>query len=305
MSLPEATYIWMDGEFVEWKDAQVHVLTHSLHYGNAVFEGIRAYQLADGGTGVFRLREHYERLERSARGLTMEPGYSVDELCDVTLELLRKNGSTSGYIRPLVYRGYGSMGVYPGDSPVKTMIAAWEWGAYLGPEALENGIDAGVSSWRQRSANEMPPAIKSSGNYLNSSLAKIEAVQHGYGEAILLNQAGFVAEGSGENLFVVRDGVLMTPPGSDGILEGITRASVMEIALDLDIPVLEESLLRTDLYMAEEAFFTGTAAELTPIRSIDGRPIPCPGEYTKAIQDVYFKAAHGDHPDYEHWVTRI
>ncbi len=312
MALNESKYIWMNGEFVEWQNATVHVLTHSLHYGNAVFEGIRAYKLADGGTAVFRLREHMERLVRSAEALCMKVPYTVDELCDATLELIARCGLESAYIRPLVYHGYGEMGIYTQNCKVDVSIACWTWDSYLGEEALAQGIDAGVSSWRQRSANEMPPAVKSAGNYLNSGLAKMEAVANGFGEAILLNQNGFVTEGSGENLFVIKDGIIMTPPTSDGILSGITRQTIFELVFDSEdvegeepLYIMESSMLRTDLYNADEAFFTGTAAELTPIRSVDHRAIPCPGKITQRLQKMYFDAVRGKDERHEHWLSRV
>lgn len=305
MPIPATPYIWMDGSFVDWDDANVHVLTHSLHYGGAVFEGIRAYQLTDGGTAIFRLREHMKRLHDSAKMLQMELEVSVDELCEATIELLRKNNLASAYIRPLAYYGYGEMGIYPGNSRASVAIAAWTWDSYLGQEALDNGIRCNVSSWRQRGVNQMPPAIKSSGNYLNSALAKLESIQHGFTEAIMLNEAGFVTEGTGENIFVVKDGVLCTPPASDGILTGITRDSIMKIAQAEGIPTREMSLVRTDLYTADEMFLTGSAAELTPVASVDNRSIACPGPITKKLQTLYLAAVKGSEPRFESWLTRI
>jgi branched-chain amino acid aminotransferase len=297
-------YIWKNGELVKWDDATTHVLTHSLHYGSAVFEGLRCYEAKDGSS-VFRLRDHMERLHRSASVFMMKIPYSVEELCEATLETVRANNLTACYIRPIVYRGYGHMGVDPTEAPVDVAIACWPWPAYLGPEALENGIDVCISSWRQRSVNALPPAVKAAGSYANSALAHMEAVQNGYAEAVLLNEDGHVCEGSGENLFIVRDGILSTPPLSDGLLEGITRDSVMQLAVDLDIDVIEESLVRTDLYLADEVFFTGSAAEVTPIGSVDHRRIGKPGEVTKALQKAFFDAATGHNDDYQDWLAYL
>lgn len=304
MAFPSVDYIWMDGSLVEWDKAQVHVLTHALHYGSGVFEGIRCYETPDG-PAVFRLRDHMERLQRSARMLFMDLGYSVDELCEAVRETIRANQIKSCYIRPLAFRAYGSMGVDPIPAPVQVIIAIWPWDSYLGAEALSTGVDVGVSSWRQRSVNAIPPAVKSSASYLNSGFAKVEANRHGYAEAILLNEDGKVCEGSGENLFIVRDGVISTPPVSDGILEGITRDSVISIADDLGFPVLEESLVRSDLYIADEFFMTGTAAELVPVRSVDGYVLGPMGPVTRELQEKYFRVVRGEEPDYEEWLDRV
>jgi branched-chain amino acid aminotransferase len=304
MALPEVDYIWMDGALVPWADAKVHVLTHALHYGTGVFEGIRCYETADG-PAVFRLVEHMQRLERSAKMLFMDLGYSVEELVLAVKETIRANNLPACYIRPLAIRGYGVMGVDPLPAPVQVIIAVWPWESYLGEAALVHGVDVGVSSWRQRGPNSIPPAIKSSASYLNSGLARIEANQHGYAEAVMLNEAGHVCEGTGENLFVVRDGVISTPPVSDGILEGITRDSVMVIADNMDIPVIEESLVRSDLYIADEMFMTGTAAEVVPVRSVDGRVIGDAGAITLELQKTYFRAVRGEDAEYEEWLDRV
>jgi branched-chain amino acid aminotransferase len=280
------------------------VLSHALHYGTAVFEGIRCYK-TEQGSAVFRLKDHMGRFVRSARIIMMPLAYSAAELTEVALETIRKNGLESCYIRPIAYRGYGAVGVNPSAAPVDVAIAVWPWDAYLGATALEQGIAVGISSWRQRGANAIPGAVKSSASYLNSGLANMEAVSHGYGEAILLNESGCVAEGSGENIFVVRDGVVSTPPLSDGILEGLTRNSVIQIARDLGYTVLERSLVRTDLYVADEVFFTGTAAELTPINSVDGREIGKPGPVTKQLQARFFDVVAGRAPEYETWLDRV
>ena len=304
--ITEVEYIWKNGEMVPWAQATTHVLSHSLHYGSGVFEGIRCYKDPDSDRSfVFRLRDHMERLHRSCKIAQMELGYTVDELCDATVEVIRANNLPACYVRPLAYRGYGVMGVDPTGAPVDVIIAVWPWDAYLGPDALENGVSVGISSWRQRSNNAIPPAMKSTASYMNSILAKIEARQHGYAEAIMLNEAGLVCEGTGENLFIVRDGVLMTPPLSDGVLEGITRDSVLVIADELEIPAGEVSLSRSDLYIADEVFMTGSAAELTPIGSIDNRSVGKPGEVTRRIQDRFFEIVYGKVDEYSDWLTAI
>lgn len=304
--ITEVDYIWKNGEMVPWAEATTHVLSHSLHYGSGVFEGIRCYRDPNGGKShVFRLRDHMERLARSCKIACIDLPYTVDELCEATVELIRKNNLPSCYIRPLVYRGYGVMGVDPTGSPTEVIIAVWPWESYLGAEALENGVSVGVSSWRQRSNNALPPAVKSTASYMNSILAKLEAKEHGYAEAIMLNEAGLVCEGTGENLFVVRDGVLSTPPLSDGLLEGITRDTVLCLADDLEIPAVEESLTRSDLYIADEVFMTGSAAELTPIGSVDGREIGRPGEITRVLQDRFFAVVYGRIDEYADWLTEI
>lgn len=304
--LQPVSYIWKNGEIIPWEDATTHVLTHALHYGSAVFEGIRCYYDEESGDSVvFRLQDHMERLHRSAKMIMMDLPYSVDELCQATVDLIKANDIKSCYIRPLAYYGYGQMGVDPTGAPTDVIIAVWPWDAYLGEEALERGIDVGISSWRQRSFNAIPPAIKSAASYLNSILAKLEAKNHGYSEAIMLNENGYVTEGTGENLFVVRNGILSTPPLSDGLLEGVTRDSVLTIASDLDIPALEESLTRADLYIADEAFMTGSAAELTPVHSIDDRVVGDRGPITTQLQKRYFDVAYGRVPEYEEWITRI
>jgi branched-chain amino acid aminotransferase len=302
--IKEGTYIWKNGEFVAWADATTHVLSHALHYGTAVFEGIRCYE-TEQGSAAFRLTDHMERLVRSARIVMMPLPYRAAELTECALETVRKNELKSCYIRPIAYRGYGAVGVNPSTAPIDVVIAVWPWDAYLGATALEQGIAVGISSWRQRSANALPGAVKSSASYLNSGLANMEAVAHGYGEAILLNEAGAVAEGPGENIFVVRDGIIATPPLSDGILEGLVRNSVIQIARDLGYTVCERSLVRTDLYVADEVFFTGTAAELTPINSIDGREIGKPGPITKRLQARFFEVVSGRVPEYSSWLDRL
>lgn len=305
MAMNEVEYIWKNGELVPWAEATTHVLSHSLHYGSAVFEGIRCYAAPNGKGYVFRLIDHMNRLLRSCKMAMIDIDYTAEELAEATLEVIRANKLNACYIRPLVYRGYGQMGVDPTGAPIDVVIAVWPWDSYLGDDALENGITAGVSSWRQRSINAVPPAMKASASYMNSLLAKLEAKEHGYAEAIMLNEQGYVCEGTGENLFVVRDGVLSTPPTSDGVLEGITRDSVLCIADELGIPMIEESLTRTDLYIADEAFFTGSAAELTPIAAIDNREIGKPGPVTRQIQERFFEIVAGNVEEYRDWLTEL
>jgi branched-chain amino acid aminotransferase len=304
--IAQSKYIWKNGEKIAWADATTHILTHALHYGTAVFEGDRCYK-TDKGSAVFRLIEHMERLERSARMLMMDLPYTVAELVEATVDLIRANELESCYVRPIAYRGYGSVGVNPRPAPIDVAIAVWPWDAYLGAEALENGIHAGISSWRQRGANSLPGAVKSSASYLNSGLAHMEALDHGYGEAILLNESGQVAEGSGENIFIVRNGILKTPPLSDGILEGITRNSIIELACYLGYEVQEVSLVRTDLYAADEVFFTGSAAEVTPLTAIDNRRIGNGkrGAITKELQEAFFEVVAGRIPEFEPWLYSV
>ncbi|MDP2181275.1 MAG: branched-chain amino acid transaminase [Actinomycetota bacterium] len=304
MSLPKVDKIWMDGTLVDWDAAQVHVLTHALHYGSGIFEGIRCYETADG-PAVFRLLDHMKRFDRSARMLLMDLDYSPEEMVEVVKDTIRVNGLRSCYIRPLAFRGYGVMGLDPLPAPVNVTVAAWPWDTYLGEDAVLHGVAVGVSSWRQRSINASPPAIKATANYLNSSLARIEANKHGYAEAVLLNEDGKVCEGTGENLFIIRDGVLATPPISDGVLEGITRDSIMRIARDKGIEVVERSMVRTELYTADEMFMTGSAAEVVPVNSVDGRRIGDPGPITKDLQETFFRIVLGKEPAYEAWLDRV
>ena len=304
MSLPKVDTIWMDGTLVDWDAAQVHVLTHALHYGSGVFEGIRCYETPDG-PAVFRLVEHMERFERSARMLLMDLGYTVKETVEAVKETIRSNRLNSCYIRPIAFRGYGVMGLDPLPAPVNVVIAAWPWDTYLGEEALSHGVAVGVSSWRQRGINSTPPAIKATGQYINSSLARVEANRHGYAEAVLLNEEGKVCEGTGENLFIVKKGVIHTPPVSDGILEGITRDSIMTLARDKGIEVREASLVRTDLYTCDEMFMTGSAAEVVPVHSVDGREIGDPGPITLDLQKSFFSVVKGEDRTYEAWLDRV
>lgn len=304
MPIDKVDKIWMNGNLINWDDAKIHVLTHALHYGSGVFEGIRAYHTKQG-TAVFRLTDHMERLHRSAKVYLKEIPYSVDELVKATKELIRVNKVKSCYIRPIAYRGYGEMGLYPMKAPIDVVIACWPWGTYLGEEGLKHGIRAKISSFRRIDPNMLPPAAKATGQYINSILAKVEVVSAGYDEAIMLNIHGQVTDGSGENIFVVKDGVIYTPPTHAGALEGITRESIISIANDLDYCVLEENLVRTDLYLAEEAFFTGTAAEVVPIREVDDRLIGEPGPITRKLQEIFFAAVKGEKKEYLSWLEFI
>lgn len=302
--MEKADLIWMNGEFVKWEDAKVHVLTHALHYGTGVFEGIRAYE-TDRGPAIFRHEDHLKRLQRSADLFHIDMPYGLDEIREATHELIRRNGLESCYIRPLVFRGYGEMGLFPLNAPVEIAVAVWPWGAYLGEDGQKNGIRAKVSSWRRLSAASLIPQAKAAGQYLNSVLAKVETAHAGYEEAILLDEHDNVCEGTGENIFIVRDGVLITPPPTASILDGITRRSVIEIAGDMDFEVVERDLARAELYQADEVFLTGTAAEVVPIREVDDREIGPPGEITRTIQQRYFEAICGRRPEYVKWLDFV
>ncbi len=299
-------YIWKDGELVAWEDAQVHVLSHALHYGTGVFEGIRAYD-TDDGPAIFRLEDHMVRLVRSAKAYGIPLELSADHLSKAARETFAANGLRHGYIRPLVFYGTGSLGLNPAGASVHTIIATWEWGAYLGEEGVANGIRVAVSSWRRIDHNQLVPNAKGTGGYLNSILAKTEAVRAGYDEALMLNHKGYVSEGSGENLFLVYDGVVITPPVSDGSLDGITAASVTTLLRDEGHRVETRHITRSDLYYADEAFFTGTAAEVTPIREIDGRSVGegKPGPVTKRTQHLFMEAVTGKLPAYRHWLDFV
>ena len=304
MPIETTDKIWMDGKLVPWDEARVHVLTHSLHYGSGVFEGIRTYPTSSG-PAVFRLTDHITRLADSAKLVMMELPYSVAELVDACKLTVRESGLDSCYVRPIAFLGYGEMGLNPLPCPVSVSIAVWPWGAYLGEESLARGVRMKISSWKRMDPNVNPVAAKGTGIYINSSLAKVEAVHAGYDEAILLNTQGYVAECTGENLFIVKNGVLKTPPLASGALEGITRDSLMTIARDLGYEVREENLLRHDLYLADEAFLTGTAAEVVPIRSVDDRVIGPPGEMTRKLQETYFAAVRGQVEQYRDWCEDV
>jgi branched-chain amino acid aminotransferase len=298
--------IWMDGELVDWGDAHIHVLSHAVHYGTGVFEGIRAYETARGAA-VWHLDEHLRRFFRSAKLYHMEIPYSREALTEATKEVIRANELSACYVRPLALRGYGEMGVNPLDAPVNVVIAVWPWGTYLGDEALEEGVRIKISSWRRNSQNSLPAAAKATGQYINSVLAKVESLKAGYDEAIMLNESGQITDGSGENVFVVRDGTICTPPISAGCLDGITRGTVIQLARDLGYPVREETLVRTDLYNADECFFTGTAAEITPIREIDDRVVGegHRGPITKELQSAFFAATKGEDARHTDWLTYV
>jgi branched-chain amino acid aminotransferase len=299
-----ADLIWMNGEFVAWEDAKVHVLTHALHYGTGVFEGERCYD-TERGPAIFRHDDHLDRLERSAKLYYMDIPYSRAQLREATHELIARNGFRSCYIRPLVYRGHGPMGLNPLDNPVDAIIACWEWGAYLGEEGKKNGIRARVSSWRRISPDSLIPMSKASGQYLNSVLAKIEAQKSGYEEAILLDDKGYVCEGTGESIYVVRDGKIYTPQATNAILWGINRMSIIEIANDLGYEVVERDITRAELPMADELFLSGTAAELTPVREIDDIELGPPGPITREIQGVFEDALHGRSERYAKWLDVV
>ena len=296
--------IWMNGELVDWDKAQVHVLTHTLHYGTGVFEGIRAYETAKG-TAVFRLTEHIERLFRSAHIMGMEIPYTVEELIQATKDTVASTGLPSCYVRPLAYYGYGEMGLNTLPCTVDVAIACWPWGAYLGDDALTKGVRMKISSWTRHDHNTMPPAAKTVGNYVNSSLAKVEALRAGYDEAIMLAPNGLVAECTGENIFCSRNGIILTPPLTAGALEGITQSSVMAIGRDMGIDMRIDNIARSDLYIADEIFVCGTAAEVSAVSSVDDRAVPAPGPATTAIGQMYGRVVRGQEAKYAHWCELV
>jgi len=296
--------IWMNGELVDWDKAQVHVLTHTLHYGTGVFEGIRAYETSKG-TAVFRLTEHIERLFRSAHIMGMEIPYTVEELIQATKDTVASTGLPSCYVRPLAYYGYGEMGLNTLPCTVDVAIACWPWGAYLGDDALTKGVRMKISSWTRHDHNTMPPAAKTVGNYVNSSLAKVEALRAGYDEAIMLAPNGLIAECTGENIFCSRNGIILTPPLSAGALEGITQSSVMAIGRDMGIDMRIDNIARSDLYIADEIFVCGTAAEVSAVSSVDDRAVPAPGPATTAIGQMYGRVVRGQEAKYAHWCELV
>ncbi len=298
-------FIWFDGKLVPWADANVHVLSHVLHYGTGVFEGIRTYECADGTSSVFRLDEHVTRLFNSMKILGLEIPHSHETIYNAIIETLKVNKLSQGYIRPISFVGAGEMGIHPKSNPIQTIIAVWPWGAYLGPEALANGINIKTSTFTRHHVNAMMTKAKTSGNYVNSVLAKMEAVKDGYDEALMLDTNGFVSEATGENIFIVRDGVIKTTPLTS-ILGGITRDTIVELARTLGYTVQEQIFTRDELYIADEAFFTGTAAEITPIRSVDNRVIGAgkAGCTTSHLQKEYFAIVKGENAKYEHWLAR-
>jgi branched-chain amino acid aminotransferase len=306
MPITKTEKIWMDGELVDWDDARIHILTHTLHYGCGVFEGIRAYPTGTG-PAVFRLTDHITRLFNSAKIFLIDVPFTPDELIEATKTTVRVNGLPECYIRPIVYLGYGEMGLNPLPCTVNVSIAVWPWGAYLGAEGIANGVRTKISSWQRHDPNAMPPAAKGTGMYINSSMAKVEAIKAGYDEAILLSPQGYVSECTGENIFIVRGGRIITPPLSAGALEGVTQSSVMTIARDLGFEAEDGNILRSDLYTAEEAFLTGTAAEVVPIISVDDRVLGDghPGPVTRRIQEVYQSAVRGQVDRYKDWVEHV
>ena len=299
--MQELEKIWMNGELVDWADAKIHVGAHGLHYGSGVFEGIRAYETSKG-SAVFRLTDHLQRLQNSAQLLNMELPYSVADLRAASIELIATNGLPECYLRPIAFFGYGELGVAAAANPVDVVIMSWPWGTYLGAEGSEKGIRAKVSSWRRVGPNVIPHVAKATGIYLNSMLAVMEANRAGYDEAILLTDDGFVADGSGENVFIVKDGTIYTPDLSASILPGITRDTIIQIAQDLGYTVVEKQLIRTDLYLADEAFMTGTAAEVTPLREVDDQWIGPPGPVTLAVQKAYLDTVRGKSERWSHWL---
>ncbi len=305
MALQKSEYIWMNGEYIGWDDAKIHVLSHVVHYGSSWFEGVRAYETTRG-TAVFRLQEHMARLTQSLKIYRSEMDYTPEQLSDVALELIRRNNLKSCYIRPVAFRGYGELGVYPMNCPMEVVIAAWPWGRYLGPEAVEEGVDVCVSSWNRIAPNTMPTLSKAGGNYMNAQLIKIEARSNGFTEGIGLSVQGYVSEGSGENIFLVQDGVLYTTPLGASILAGITRSSIIEIAGDLNIQVVTDQIPRAMLYTADEIFFTGTAVEVTPVRSVDHVVIGDgkPGPVTRRIQNRFFSIVESGDDPYG-WLTFV
>jgi branched-chain amino acid aminotransferase len=302
----KAKSIWLDGQFIPWDEARVHLLTHSLHYGLGVFEGIRAYHCSDGRTAIFRLPEHIRRLFDSAHVVQMDIPFSQAEVEAACCEILRVNQQKEAYLRPLAFIGEGVMGLHPQNNPVLLAIISWVWGAYLGDEGLKKGIRGKISSFARHHVNVMMTKAKTTGNYVNSIMAKREATQLGYDEAIMLDTDGYVAEASGENIFIVRDGLVKTPPLT-AVLPGITRDAILTLARDLGVPVKEDLFSRDELYLADEAFLTGTAAELTPLREVDGRRIGAgkPGPITQKLQDAFFAVVKGEDARYQSWLTYI
>lgn len=305
MAIPQTEYIWKNGEFIHWDEAKIHVLSHVVHYGTSWFEGIRAYE-TDQGTAVFRLHEHMKRLHNSLKIYNSVLPYSIEEMSAACLELIKKNALKSCYIRPFALRGYGELGIFPLNCPLDVYIAVWEWGKYLGDEALEKGVDVCVASWNRLAPNTLPTLSKAGGNYMNAQLMRIEANMHGYSEAIALSVDGYVSEGSGENIFLVQDGILYTPPLGSSILSGVTRATVLTIAKELGISICEMQIPRAMLYTVDEIFFTGTAVEITPVRSVNKVPIGdgTVGPITRQIQERFFACVQKGHDPYG-WLTFV
>lgn len=306
MAFEEAEYIWMDGELVPWQDAKIHILSHVVHYGSSIFEGLRAYENKNG-TAVFRLTDHTNRLFDSAKIYRMEIPFTKEKINKAIISLIKKNKLVDCYVRPLVYRGYESLGVNPFNCPVRVAIAVWKWGKYLGPEALERGVNVQVSTWNRMAPNTFPAMAKAGANYMNSQLIKMEAILNGYTEGIAVDVTGYVSEGSGENIFVVRKDEIFTPPLGASVLAGITRDSVMKLATDMGYTVREQLIPREMLYISDEVFFTGSAAEITPIASVDKIPVGAGsrGHITKKLQDAFFGIISGDAPDKYNWLTYV
>ena len=306
MPIKEVEKIWFNGRLVDWKDARIHVLTHGLHYGTGVFEGIRAYETRNGAA-VFRLTDHLKRFYRSAKIYFMEMPFTLDELREACKAVVRENGLRSAYIRPIAFRGYGEMGLYPLNSPVDVVVAAWSWGTYLGDEGIRNGIRVKTSSFRRIDVNTIPAGVKATGQYINSVLAKVEAKMAGYDEAVMLDSRGMVSEGSGENIFMVRNSIVYTPSTSSGILEGITRDTVFHIVGDMGLKVVERDLTRVDFYYADEAFMSGTAAEVVPVVEMDNYKIGDgkPGPITRRIQEEFYRIVRGESEKYSHWLEPV
>lgn len=305
-AMAKMEYIWFNGELVPWDKATLHVLAHVVHYGSSVFEGIRCYA-TPGGPAIFRLKEHTRRLFNSAKIYRMTIPFSEEQINRACHEVVSANNLRSAYLRPVVFRGYGSLGVDPRGCPVEVAVAALDWGKYLGDEALEQGVDVGVSSWTRIAPNTLPAMAKAGANYMNSQLIKLEAAQHGYSEGIALDINGYVSEGSGENIFLVRDGKLITPPLAASVLPGITRDTIITLAREEGIPVIEERIPREALYLADELFFTGTAAEITPIRSVDGIQVGAGrrGPITERLQQAFFGVINGEREDRWGWLDRV
>ena len=306
MALKKTEWIWHNGKMIRWDEAQIHVLSHVVSYGSSVFEGIRCYETKNG-PAAFRLREHMQRLAHSGHIYRMKCPFTLDQLCSAAADIVRENHLNSCYIRPLMIRGYGDVNVNPLSCPIEVYMACWEWGAYLGAEALEQGVDVCVSSWARLAPNTLPSIAKAGANYMNSQLIRMEALANGYAEGIALDVNGYVSEGSGENIFLIRDGVVHTPPLASSVLPGITRSSIITLCQDLGIPVREEMIPREMLYIADEVFFTGTAAEITPLRSIDRITVGAGrrGPITKRLQDEFFAILTGAKPDRHNWLTPV
>lgn len=306
MTIPKSDKIWMDGEFVDWDDARIHVCSHVVHYGTCVFEGIRCYN-TEKGPAIFRLDPHIKRLYNSAKMYRMEPELPREEFIEACFETIRKNDMKECYIRPVVYRGYNELGVNPFNNPINAFIVVWEWGKYLGPEALEQGVDVMVSTWDRIAPNTFPALAKTGANYMNSQLIKMEAIKNGYVEGIALDSGGYVSEGSGENIFLIQDGIIFTPPLGASVLPGITRNTVIELARDIGYEVIEKLIPREMLYIADEVFFTGTAAEISPIRSVDKIQVGegKRGPITKELQDLFFRVLNAEVEDKMHWLDFV